>query len=274
MLDNREGLAFTDKPFFNTEFIRINKLKEFKGRFTYKKPGEVMRNTEYTYVYRFDDLGRLVESFETRRDDGTKDTTRNTYQYNTQHQLLEHRKGDGKGYTATSYAYDEKGRVIEESYVREFVDTLGKPQRTVLNTETMTYEEFAGQLKKTVYNSFGLPYLRETTFFNELGYVTSKEEFYIMTSTLKSHRHEYNEKGYLSAIRTFTDQEETPREELVFLYDTFGNLTEKQLYRNGQYITEIEMLYNERSMLLTYVLTRDVATNFIMILGFKNPAYF
>ena len=95
-----------------------------------------------------------------------------------------------------------------------------------------------------------------------------------MTSTLKSHRHEYNEKGYLSAIRTFTDQEETPREELVFLYDTFGNLTEKQLYRNGQYITEIEMLYNERSMLLTYVLTRDVATNFIMILGFKNPAYF
>jgi YD repeat-containing protein len=274
MLDNSQGNAFTDKPFFNSEFIRINKLKELNGQFTYKKPGEVMRNTEFNYVYRFDDLGRLVTSFETRRDDGTTDTTWNTYTYNEQHRLLEHRKGDGNGFTATMYEYDEAGRVTRESYVREYLDSLGQPQRTILNSETMKYEEYDGQLKKTVYNSFDLPYMRETTYYNELGYITSVETLYIMTSTLKTHRYEYNDKGYLSAIRTFTDQAETPGEEVAFLYDDHGNLMEKQIHRNGVYMTEIEMLYNERSMILTYVLTRDVATNFIMILGFKSPAYF
>ena len=81
MLDNREGNAFTDKPFFNSEFVRINKVKELKGEFTYKKPGDIMRVTEYNYVYSFDDVGRLVASYETRKDDGTKDTTWNKYNY-------------------------------------------------------------------------------------------------------------------------------------------------------------------------------------------------
>lgn len=274
MLDNRDGNAFTDKPFFNSEFIRINKVKELKGEFTYKKPGDVMRVTEFNYVYTFDDLGRLISSYETRKDDGTKDTTWNKYNYNEQHWLTEHIRGDGKGFTSTIYEYDEKGRVISESYVRDYQDSLGQTLRTILNRETMTYEEYPGQVKKTVFNSFGLPYITEFTYYNELGYLTSRHERFIMTSTTRTHQYEYNEKGYLSAIRTVRDQDEKPAEETLFFYDDHGNLQDKHYYRDGVFITEIEMLYNERSMMLTYVLTRDVATNFIMILGFKNPAFF
>jgi len=49
---------------------------------------------------------------------------------------------------------------------------------------------------------------------------------------------------------------------------------EKHVYRNGVFITEFEMIYNEKSKLLSYVLTRDVSTNFIMILGFKDYEFF
>ena len=274
MLDNREGKAFSDKPFFNTEFVRINKIQTLNGRFTYKKPGEVLRATEYTYVYKFDSIGRLTQSYETRRDDGTQDTTWNKYIYDQRNQLIEHLKGDPNGLNVITYTYDEEGRVIKEMYAREYRDSGNTAQRTVFNIETMRYETFGKQVKKTVFNSYELPYLQEFCSYNEMGYLIEKREQYLITNTSKTHHYEYNEKGLLSAIRSYKDNEEKPYEEFMFTYDEHGNIEEKQHHRNGVYITETEILYNENSGMMTYVITRDVATNFIMILGFKNPEFF
>lgn len=274
MLDNRQGLAFTDKPFFDTEFIRINNVKTLNGRFTYKKAGDIMRNTEYAYVYSFDSLGRLISSFETRKDDGTIDTTWNIYLYNQQNLVTEHKRGDGNGFTSSLYTYDDKLRVTSENFVREYLDSLGLIQRTILNAETMKYEEYNGQTKKTVYNSYGLPYLQENSYYNEMGYLVERSERLMMTSRTSKITYEYNEKGLISSIKTIIGDAEIPSEETKFLYDEHGNLQDKHYYREGIFITEIEMIYNDRSMLLTYVLTRDVATNFIMILNFKEYDFF
>lgn len=274
MLDNRQGTAFTDKPFFSQEFIQENKIKILNGQFTYKKPGEVMRTTEYKYVYEFDSLGRLITTFETRKDDGTSDTTWNKYLYSADDLLIEHKKGDGKGFTSTTYEFDEKGRVTRESYVREYIDSLGVNQRTILNSETMTYEDFDLQTKKTVYNSYGLPYMQEFSNYNELGYLVERVQRLTMTSSVVTYKYEYSSKGFISAIKAFEANNETPLEETQFVYDDHGNLLDKHYYRNGVYITEIEMLYNEKSKLLTYVLIRDAATNFIMILGFKDYKFY
>lgn len=274
MLDNRYGTAFTDKPFFNQEFIRDNKLKTLKGQFTYKKPGEVMRTTEFNYVYTFDSLGRLNSSFETRNDDGTVDTTWNVYLYTEDNQLKEHKRGDGKGFTSTIYEFDDQNNTIRESYIREYLDTLGILQKTTLNSETMMYEKFDHQLKKTVYNSYDLPYLNEFRYYSELGYLTEKEERLMMTFGVSTTKYEYNEKGFISAIKTYQYGIETPTEETIFTYDENGNLLEKHYYRNGVFITELELIYNSKSKLLTYVITRDIATNFIMILGFKDYEFY
>lgn len=274
MLDNRFGSAFTDKPFFNVDFIRSNKVHKLNGKFTYKKSGDMMRETQYMYVYEFDSLGRLNSSFETRKDDGTVDTTWNVYVYNETNQLIEHKRGDGKGFTSTGYAYDEKGNQIKESYIREYVDSLGNAQRTVLNSESMKYEYYDLQVKKTVYNNYDLPYKYELIKYNELGYLVEREERLIMTMSVTTIKYTYNDKGYIASISSFEGANTIPTEENLYLYDDFGNLLEKHLYRNGVFTTEFEMIYNEKSKLLSYVLTRDVATNFIMILGFKDYAFF
>ena len=274
MLDNREGCAFTDKPFFNCEFIRINKIHTLNGKFTYKKPGDILRATEYNYVYNFDKLGRLIESYETRKDDGTADTTWNRYEYDHQNRVIVHKKGDPRGLNVNTFLYDEQGRIVEELHAREYTDSLGESKLTVFNRETMRYENYDRQEKKTWYNSYDLPYKQEFSYYDENGYLTERVERLMMTSVTTTHRYEYNEKGLISAIRSYKGNSETASEEFLYLYDENGNLEEKQHYRNGQYITEIEILYNERSHLLTYVITRDVATNFIMILGFKEYAYF
>lgn len=274
MLDNRYGSAFTDKPFFNSDFIRSNKVHKLNGKFTYKKPGDMMRETQYKYVYEFDSLGRLRSSFETRKDDGTIDTTWNVYLYNQENRLIEHKRGDGKGFTSTGYEYDEKGNQTKESYIREYVDSLGNAQRTVLNSESMKYEYYDLQVKKTVYNNYDLPYKYELIKYNELGYLVEREERLIMTMSVTTIKYTYNDKGYIASISSFEGANIIPTEEYLYIYDDFGNLLEKHLYRNGVFTTEFEMIYNEKSKLLSYVLTRDVATNFIMILGLKDYEFF
>lgn len=274
MLDNRYGSAFTDKPFFNTDFIRSNKVHKLNGKFTYKKPGDMMRETQYKYVYEFDSMGRLSSSFETRKDDGTLDTTWNVYLYNQENLLIEHKRGDGKGFTSTGYEYDEKGNQTKESYIREYVDSLGNAQRTVLNSESMKYEYYDLQVKKTVYNNYDLPYKYELIKYNELGYLVEREERLIMTMSVTTIKYTYNDKGYIASISSFDGSNTIPTEENLYIYDDFGNLLEKHLYRNGVFTTEFEMIYNDKSKLLSYVLTRDVATNFIMILGLKDYEFF
>jgi hypothetical protein len=270
MLDNRDGNAFTDKPFFSPEFIRLNNIRSLNGQYTFKKAGEAMKNTQYKYVYQFDTLGRLTGSYETRKDDGSKDTTWNVYNYNAQGWMTEHRKGDGKGFTVTNYDYDTTGRVIKEYFARDYIDTFKVAHRTVLNTESFRYEIGDSMVKKTIYNSYDLPYMYEFTYYSSIGYIKERQQRLIMTTGVTSYKYAYNERGMLASIKMFRQDEDTPYEEDIFLYDEHGNLTEKQHYREGKYITETEMIYNEKSKLLTYVLTRDVATNYISIIGFKE----
>ncbi len=274
MLDNTQGAAFTDRPFFSSDFIRSNKIKELRGTFTYKKPGEVMRATTFEYVYSFDANGRLISTFETRKDDGTKDTTGNTYVYDAEGRLSEHKIGDGKGYSVTHCDFDEQGRIVRETYSREYRDTLGIWRRTELNSETMRYSEFDKQQKRTVYNSYGLPYMEEFTYYNDLGYLVKKEQRLLMTGELSTLAYSYNDKGLLSSLVTTQYGLETPLEEFHFSYDQNGNLEERRVYREGKYVTEFEIIYNEKSRLLKYVITRDVKSNFLMILGFKEYFFY
>jgi len=274
MLDNRSGNAFSEKPFFDREFIARNKISKLQGQFTYKKPGEVMRATQYKYVYSFDNLGRLIASFETRKDDGTTDTTWNKYTYTNDHLLAEHWKGDKKGYNGVRYTYDDRNRVVREDYMSSYRDSLGKSHQTIINSEQMTYQDGDHQEKKTYLNSYGLPYMEEVAIWNNLGYLTERTKYYLMTSAQTKLVYEYSDKGYLASIKNYENGAQELIEEIKFEYDEYGSLKEKQLHKKGKYITETEILYNDKSHLLTYVVTRDVATNYMMILGFKEYAYF
>ena len=136
------------------------------------------------------------------------------------------------------------------------------------------YEYYDRQTKITVFNSYGLPYLDEFYYYNELGYLVERVQRLKMTSAVLTEKYGYNEKGNIASIKTYQFDPEIPAEETLYFYDQNSNLLEKHFYRNGVFKTEIEMIYNDKSKLLSYVLTRDVATQFIMILGFKNYVFY
>lgn len=276
VLDNSEGNAFTDKPFFNKEFIRNNKIKSINGRFNYKKSGQAIYTTDFFYVYSFDDEGNLTSTFETRTDDGTADTTWNRYEYDQQGRIRFYKRGDKSGYTTIGYEYDEQGRVIAQEQWTESFDSLGNREKAILqNRETMRYEVYDRQEKKTVLNSYDLPYMTELSYYDENGYLMEREERLIMTSAISKVTYSYNERGLLAELSTLKKGSgDIPSEAWKFKYDEFGNLSQKHIYRNGEFITDIQILYNEKSRLMTAVLIRDVKTDFIMIIRFMDYTYY
>jgi hypothetical protein len=275
VLDNRNGEAFTDRPFFNQNFIKQNNLKQLTGSFVYKKTGELMKTTKYKYVYEFDSLGHLISTYETRADDGTSDTTWNYYIYDELDQLLIHRKTDQEGFTSVHNEFDSLGRIISEEFKRDIIGDDNIIERSLtFNKEKIVYVDYEKQTKSTRYNNYGLPYLDEYYNYNDLGYLVEHIERIKMTSSVYASHYEYNREGRLAAIRKSSNQEDGYIEELLFDYDALGNLIEKHIYKNGVFTTDIQIIYNSKSKLLATVITRQVSTGFMMILRFKDYIFF
>ncbi len=234
-----------------------------------------MVSTKYHNVYKFDTDGNLIATYETRTDDGTRDTTWNKYEYDSIGRLSIHKKGDKNGMLAIHYFFDEKNRVIKEEQWKESLDSLGRPQKPILqNAEMMKYDEYTLQLKKTVFNSYNLPYNIEYKYFNIDGYLTEREDRILMTSKMYKYKYAYDEHGFISSIQTFKQTDNLPHEELQFLYDTFGNMTQKNHYVNGEFITETAVLYNSKTNLMSSVLIRDVKTNYIMAIRYLDYVFY
>ena len=98
LLDNSRGMAFTDVPFFNTHFVHASKIKTIRGDYTFKKQGDIMRQTDFVYVFDFDTLGNLVRHYETAKGDILTDTTVRLYDYSQKGWLLRKRVSKKKGF--------------------------------------------------------------------------------------------------------------------------------------------------------------------------------
>ena len=275
VLDNQKGNAFTDKPFFNQKFIQQNRLKQLSGFYMYKKKGELMEHTEYKYVYDFDKRGNLLSTFETCPDDGTKDTIWNIYKYDKNSNLCIHKKTDQDGFTSVYYEHDSLGRVISEEFKREIDTGNHVAIRTLtFNKERLEYFDFEKQSKRTRFNNYDLPYLDEFFNYNDLGYLVERVERIKMTSDVYTYFYKYNEKGQLAGIGKASNKNEELLEELRFKYDDLGNLTEKHIYKNGVFTTDIQIIYNSKSKLISTIITRQVSTGFLMIIRFKEYLFY
>lgn len=274
VLDNRDGEAFTDKPFFNETFIKENKIKEIKGEFSYMKTGKGLVPMKYYSCYNFDNAGHLDASYETRPDDGSKDTSWNYYVYNEANLLDLHRSSEQEGLQTIHYSYDSLDRIVNKEFKRD-IDSNGQIVRSLsFNKERIEYFDYDKQIKRTFYNNYDLPYLDEFFNYNEMGYLMERIERIKMTSTVYTYKYEYNETGRLSAIRKTSNRSETPLEELEFDYDDLGNLKEKLIYRNGKLKTNIQIIYSKKTLLLESVITTEEATGFMMVCRYRDYEFY
>lgn len=278
-LDNSKGTAFSEIPFFNEKFVKNNKIKSLKGTYTFKKMGDVMRETDLVFQYDFDTKGHLTQSFETNIVTEKIDTNLLMYSYHNSGNLAFVRKKNQTGYYSTLYFYDSNNRIIKEEYRRD-IDTAGTffvpsfERSLILNFETIKYETNGKAEKAIVHNSYGFPYKEIISSIDSSGYLISKEEKLKFGNQIISYKYDYNEKGWISSLKILNLNHSKMNQEIRFRYDEFGNLIEKHIYKNNQFITDIQVIYNLKTGLISSILTRDVATNFISILRFEVVKFF
>lgn len=278
LLDNTKGVAFTDIPFFNTNFVKASKLKEIHGKFTFKKQGDIMRESNYVYVFNFDTLGNLVRHYQTSRGDLTTDTNVRFYDYRPDGQIVRKRISQKKGFLSTYYSYNSNGQIVKEEVYRD-IDTMNSLlnpsiERSILwNTETMDYQLYEGQFKKKVFNSYGNQYLEVTKYLDSLGYLAREEELFTITRNRITTKYTYSDKGWIEKVSVYKNTDSVPMSESRFTYDTFGNLQSKLMYKDGVFVTEYQIIYSGLTGLLYSIVMREVSSNFISIIRFTEPTF-
>lgn len=279
LLDNSKGLAFTDLPFFNTPFVKASKLKQISGTYIFKKQGDILRESKFVYVFKFDTLGHLVQQYQTAKGDLITDTTVSLYDYSPAGRLVRKRVSQTRGFLSTYYSYNDLGQVVREEVYRD-IDTTNslldpKIERSILwNNETMSYSTFDKGFKKKIFNSYGIEYLETSTYYDSIGLLSRTEDLFLITRDRIVSTYTYNQKGLISRISTRKNNDSVPLSENVFTYDDFGNLLSRLEYKKGVFTTEYQVVYSGLTGMLYSVITREVASNFISIIKFSEPTFY
>ena len=276
MLDNTAGQVFEEKPFFNQTFIAKNKIKSLKGTYSTKAQLDYIRPSSDIYVYEFDDKGRLSREYKT----AFKDTIVTNYKYNDADQLILKRQSDQYGFHSYAYTYDDQGRILEQEYRRDSNKGLDKmnfelDETFIITTETFSYLDFSDSTyKKVYYNNAGREYKTEFFYHTWDGQLVKQEGKLRNGSGNSKVRFAYDEKGRISAKQSEVNLTKNNTSRWEYEYDEFGNVLALRYYRNGQWITEYQILYDKTTLFLTAIITRDHATNFMMILQFKEVFFY
>lgn len=280
LLNNKFGNAFTDKPYFNSPLIQQNKIEEISGKFTMKKVGDIMRESNLERTYKFDQKGRLIRTHETVPSKNGYDTLITYYEYDNHDNIIVIRRKDQYGFYADYFEYDSLNRVVREEKRRNInknADNLKFElgEDYIVTYETSKYVNYGNQVKRTIYNSYGIAYQEEINYYNEDSLLVENVVKLTRTSARTHTHYSYNELGLLDSLKIVSNQSGQNEEKLyTFEYDENTNLVAKKYYRNGTYKTEYQILYDSTTNLINYILTREVKTDYITVLKLDTYTFF
>lgn len=275
IIDNREGLAFGQLPFFNSSFVSKNKVKKLKGFFSVTSPTTPIIQTGLYCAYEFDEKGRLTHTIETYQGTDRTDSLENFYLYNESNQLIQQRKKEHKGFTSIVNELDDKGRIIKQIYQRDILNDKNELiESYVINEEIMKYHSVDSIETCTVYNNYNLPYVEKTKKYNTNGYLVEMTERSITTNGFYRVSYSYNEKGWLESMKKFANSNTEPVEEWRYQYDTFGNVKNIYYYSFGELVEEKEIYYNDKTLLLSNILFIDSKSKRVRILQVKEKQFY
>jgi len=279
MLDNRKGEAFTDRPYFNKDFVRNNNIKAVKGRFTIKKLGDILRDTDLIKEFEFDEQGRLTRTFETTQGAFGKDTVVELFEYDEINRLKVVRMTDKHGFYATHYEYDSEGRVVRKELRRNLnahkdLSNFELGKEFIVTFELSSYLRFDNQVKRTISNSFDIPFKETIYYYDEHGVLVKEKDRIIRTSATTTKEYFYNEKGYMDSIAISSPKSQVKAKNYSYKYDDFDNLEVMEYYKDGINTTEHQIIYDHQTTLLKYVLVKEVSTAYITILTIDEVEFY
>lgn len=276
MIDMSEGKTFGNPPFFNKEFVKRNKLKTISGYYSTKATLQAIKKTKDIYYYEFNYQGLVVKEYRTQY----TDTLVSMYAYDDLGRLITLRKSDAGGFESYHYTYDEKNRILSQEYRRDINKTGNKldfdlDKSFIVSIDMFEYQDLDSLNYKKIYlNAGGKIYKEEFFTYNTDGYLVSTEARFKMGGGLSYIYYSYDENGRLGEKRIEKKGAGGSILKWTYTYDSFGNVLSENHYKDGVYISEIQLVYEPSSMLLSANISRDVASNLITILKLVKYTYF
>lgn len=274
------GNLFSSDLFFNTPFIRVNKIKSIRSKYSTKQELQPIIDTKLFQQYDFDTLGRLVRHLDAFYRTGKEpDTLVLYYSYDNTGRLEYKRISDAFGFYSYHNEYDKEGNLLKQTYSRDDNSTASKAnfrleKQYIIISESYTYQRPAQtHLLRITFNEYGKEFKEDRYTSNKFGNRIEHISRYIITDRGAKTVFRYNEKNRLGEKIEFSNLEERDSTVTTFTYDEIGNIGEQKISRNTKLKTTIQYLYDSKNLLLSARLIKDEATSLISIYKYTYEFY-
>jgi hypothetical protein len=270
---------FSDLPFFNTEFIRTNKVKSITGSISSKKVKDIIRTKGLDYFYEFNEDGTLKTQLSSYIKVGLKDSSLISYTYNNKGNIAITRKSDSYGYYSYHYTYDSLDNIILQTYCRdenkfESKNKFELNKKYIIVSDSFSYQKLSDtQINKTFYNGYGKIFKVQHNYYNEYGYLIEEYSKFIIGNNKKKITYVYDEKGRLFKKHIYLDIAEDKKTTEIYNYDEIGNILDIKYFNNDKHTSTKQFLYDKKTMLLTAQLIQEIESKFIKIIQYEYQFY-
>lgn len=262
---------------FNEAFIQRNGVLSIEGRASIKREGQPIKEKGDRTEYRFDAGGRAsqVSSMFGRPGSGI-DTTSVMYTCDARGHVIEELRNDVNGFFAVRDSLDSAGRSLRHTYVR--IRNLGADryhfvpgQETTISDERCIWSVINDTAWRcTVLNDRGLPYRERSYHRDRWGYLRAIDDRNLITGRSGRTSLRYDEKGRLAERIEQPDLGARATHTFTWHYDNAGNVTVRNEAHDGRQYRHSEFLYEEETMLLKAILTKEIDPGVIHILRFTT----
>ena len=289
LIDTHLSEPITTDPHFNSEIIRLGKIKSITFSISEKPDLQVIDDKGLVQCFEFDSLGLMRRSYTTSIISQEKietlvkaryyrgrrispaytdvswkyiyDTAFTWYVYDKQKHLVLKRSNYGAIFNTYYYEYDSLGRVMKEINCRETNKNLDKHHfelgvQTVLSTESFQYVQQAPtQLKKLCLNDDGKIY--KQGIINRDSNTVTEDFSFVVGYVRYSNIYTYDKSGKLISKTCVSNENGDTKTKVTYTYDENGNVSFEKRQKNDTVTDDLSYLYDESGKLLRSRLDRD-----------------
>ena len=256
-----------NKLIFNEAFIKKNNIKKINGQKSYKKRGDMIRQSQEIEFFEFHRSGDLKQFGYTSFN--TKDTIYQFFDLSDQLIMSEGIRSRA-GETVDEYEYNDIGQPVSKTKVKYYTDLEGKQFKTIISEEKITYKTLSDtSWKATNYNNYEKPYKATTFTYNKMDFLTEEKEVFLIGNRQIITSYVYNEMGLLNEIKV---NKKIP-EKTLFHYNGLGDLIRLEYFKNGVLDHIHEFFYDENTALLSSSFSREEVSGFINIVKYDFEFY-
>lgn len=252
--------------YFNSVFLRRNKIQEVRAEFSYKPDGREIKQSHREEVYGIDSLGRLVsqEQRSVLFGLGTTDTVSYEINYNIQNQPLRVEKRIKNERSAHIYQHDGLNFILHQ-YVTQTADST--PWLIIYQESLRRELGKKNTLAWYTQNELKKDYQKEVYVRDSTGTLVEYSRVLLFNNTGERFVYLYDHLGRLTQERGFALPSERETYLKTYLYDQ-TNLIQEDLWEEGSLVSKKEFVYRE-NLLLDAILYRDERLKSIQIIRFS-----